>query len=84
MKVLKINDGLQFQTKDGWTRSKVADLMKEPDLRKVTPRYIDRTKKRRTVENPQQDEFLDCDYYEVNFQDPFDETKLHRHQIVKI
>lgn len=94
-RIIKANLVFRFPPAVGWTRSKVASLMKNPDVSFVIPRYYedekDRYIKMRTSNSdhlPREmddQEFTDCDYYAIYSMNPeqdLDMDKVEQYHII--
>lgn len=93
--IIKANLNLRFQPHFGWTRKKVASLMKNPDVSFVIPRYYDDEKDKyirmRSHHGdclPQEMndmDFPDCDYYAIytlSSSQDIDMEKVNHHPII--
>lgn len=91
MRIFKANLTHRFNVSDGWTREKVAEMMAQPDIQFVIPRYYDferddpiikKMKHFVLPETMNKEKFTDCDYFAVY---ALDQTlcnyKLNEHEI---
>lgn len=94
-RIVRANLVFRFVPAFGWTRQKVADLMKNPDASFVIPRYYDSEQDRyismRTKHGDKMPEefdgvdFPDCDYYAIyslNYEHDLDMSKVEQYPIV--
>ena len=94
-RIIKANLVYRFPPAVGWTRSKVASLMKNPDISFVIPRYYDDEKDKyiqmrssnsdSLPKELDKEEFTDCDYYAIysmNREQYLDKEKLEEYPII--
>lgn len=95
LRIIKANLVYRFLPSFGWTREKVASLMKKPDISFVIPRYYDSEKDKyismrskhgdKLPEELNNIDFSDCDYYAIyslNYEKDIDKEKLKDYPIV--
>lgn len=89
LRIFKANLCLRFYRSDGWTRQQVCDLMIEPDIGRILPRYEGDKDKSIVIERgfryDDPGDFDDCDYFCIlgcgnNFR-PYDGEKLKCHEV---
>jgi hypothetical protein len=94
-RIIKANLVFRFPPAFGWTRQKISELMKNPDVSFVIPRYYDndqdryikmRTKHGDSLPKDMDNvDFPDCDYYAIyslNYEQDLDMEKVNQYPII--